>query len=209
MYPPHQQSQQHQSQQHQSQQLQNQQHQSQQLQNQLLLLHPHLLSTPRANRPPPKSLRSLPSSAPTLTRTPTVSNSRSFHQQTVDGIGVAFGDCDGPRQLDGKIPKVPCACPPTRADFLKHLTADVNAGHAVNNPTVRSSQPTSPLTRLTPSQVKVNFPTDNSVRSKLDRITASIITLQNLNGPGKGCPGVSTTLGVRFFFGDILNESAY
>ena len=42
--------------------------------------------------------------------------------------------------------------------------------------------------------VAVNFPTDDSNASKSARITAALITLQNLNGPGKGCPAVSTTL---------------
>ena len=50
------------------------------------------------------------------------------------------------------------------------------AGHAVNNPTV-----------------KVNFPLDNSTASLLSRFNAASDTLQNLNGPGKGCPIVSTT----------------
>ena len=50
------------------------------------------------------------------------------------------------------------------------------AGHAVNNP-----------------NVKVNFPLDNSTASLLSRFNAASDTLQNLNGPGKGCPIVSTT----------------
>ncbi|KAL4249840.1 hypothetical protein ABKN59_006631 [Abortiporus biennis] len=88
------------------------------------------------------------------------------------------GDCDGAvNGADGKPIKVPCACPPSKDVFLQHLIADVQAGHAVNNPTVQ-----------------VSFPTDNSVNSQLARITAASISLQNLNGPGKGCPIVSTTL---------------
>ena len=50
------------------------------------------------------------------------------------------------------------------------------AGHAVHNPTV-----------------KVNFPLDNSTSSLLARFNAASDTLQNLNGPGQGCPIVSTT----------------
>jgi hypothetical protein len=53
----------------------------------------------------------------------------------------------------------------------------VTAGHAVNNPTVN-----------------VSFPLDNSVVSQLARVDTALVTLQNLNGPGKGCPAVSTTL---------------
>lgn len=45
--------------------------------------------------------------------------------------------------------------------------------------------------------VKVGFPTDNSNQSQSARITAALITLQNLNGPGKGCPAVSTMLLAR------------
>ncbi|KAJ8515440.1 hypothetical protein ONZ45_g7136 [Pleurotus djamor] len=60
------------------------------------------------------------------------------------------------------------------------LNANVAAGKAVNNPSVG-----------------VTFPTDNSQRSQLDRIQAAVVTLQNLNGPGKGCPLVATTLGAQ------------
>jgi hypothetical protein len=88
-----------------------------------------------------------------------------------------FGDCDGPRQPDGKIPKVPCACPPNREEFVNQLFANVQAGHAIRNPTV-----------------KLSFPTGNSKADQHARITAATITLQNLNGPGQGCPNVSTTL---------------
>jgi hypothetical protein len=90
------------------------------------------------------------------------------------------GDCDGPRQLDGKIPRVPCACPPLHDAYIQALTANVLAGRAVNN-----------------TVVNVGFPTGDSLNDKHGRITAAIITLQNLNGPGKGCPGVSTTLGIQ------------
>lgn len=53
----------------------------------------------------------------------------------------------------------------------------MQAGFAVKNPTV-----------------KVAFPTDNSTASQSARITAALITLQDLNGAGVGCPAVSTTL---------------
>ena len=77
----------------------------------------------------------------------------------------------------------------------QQLIANVNAGHAINNPTVQLS-----------------FPIGDSKQDKHDRITAGMllfllagawlilptgtITLQNLNGPGKGCPNVSTTFAV-------------
>ncbi|EIM86113.1 uncharacterized protein STEHIDRAFT_122094 [Stereum hirsutum FP-91666 SS1] len=88
------------------------------------------------------------------------------------------GDCDGAvNGADGKPIAVPCACPPTQDVFNQHLQADVAAGHAVNNPSV-----------ATP------FPTDGSVASQLARVNTALVSLQNLNGPGKGCPAVSTTL---------------
>lgn len=40
----------------------------------------------------------------------------------------------------------------------------------------------------------VSFPTDDSNASKAARIQAVLVTLQNLNGPGVGCPAASTTL---------------
>ena len=42
--------------------------------------------------------------------------------------------------------------------------------------------------------MKVSFPTGSSNADQAARINAALITLQNLNGPGKGCPAVSTTL---------------
>jgi hypothetical protein len=87
------------------------------------------------------------------------------------------GDCDGSvNGADGKPIKIPCACPPDRAEFVRQLNANVAAGHAINNPTVA-----------------VTFPTDNSKEAQLGRLTAAAITLQNLKGPGVGCPAVSTT----------------
>lgn len=58
----------------------------------------------------------------------------------------------------------------------QHLVADVLATHAVNNPSVQ-----------------VSFPLDGSKASQLARINVASVTLQNLVGPGKGCPIVSTT----------------
>jgi hypothetical protein len=52
----------------------------------------------------------------------------------------------------------------------------VNAGFAVNNP-----------------GIPVSFPTDDSKASQLARINAALVTLQNLQGPGVGCPASSTT----------------
>jgi len=91
------------------------------------------------------------------------------------------GDCDGAVDgTDGRPIKVPCSCPPGQATFNQRLVGDVNAGHVVNNP-----------------PVKVAFPLDDSVESQLARVNAALVTLQNLDGPGKGCPAVSTTLSAQ------------
>ena len=95
-------------------------------------------------------------------------------------FSTAGGDCDGPRQPSGLIPRVPCLCPPLKQAYLTALTANVLAGHAVNN-----------------TGVRVTFPTGNSVQDKHDRITAGVITLQNLKAAGVGCPGVSTTFALQ------------
>ena len=84
---------------------------------------------------------------------------------------------------NGQPIKVPCACPPDPATFAQALNANVAAGKAVNNPSVPFS-----------------FPTDNSAASLAARIQASLVTLQNLHGPGQGCPASSTTLSVSFIF---------
>ncbi|TFK48753.1 hypothetical protein OE88DRAFT_1713870 [Heliocybe sulcata] len=97
-------------------------------------------------------------------------------QSNVNPTGT--GDCDGAvNGADGKPVKVPCACPPAQDEYISQLQANVNAGKAVNNPTVA-----------------VSFPTDSSPASQAARINAALVTLQNLNGPGKGCPAASTTL---------------
>ncbi|KAJ7043663.1 hypothetical protein C8F04DRAFT_1207499 [Mycena alexandri] len=81
------------------------------------------------------------------------------------------GDCDGVNGI-----KIPCTCPPDRNSFIQSLSADVAAGHNVNNPTVLSP-----------------FPTDGSTASQITRIQTSITALQNLFGPGVGCPASATT----------------
>ncbi|KAG7444203.1 uncharacterized protein BT62DRAFT_934381 [Guyanagaster necrorhizus] len=87
------------------------------------------------------------------------------------------GNCDGTTGADGNPVLIPCSCPPERTSFIKSLSANVAAGHAVNN-----------------TAVAIDFPTDNSTASQITRITAVLISLQNLEGPGVGCPASSTTL---------------
>lgn len=66
----------------------------------------------------------------------------------------------------------------SRRTFLQQLNANVRAGHAIHNPGV-----------ATP------FPTGNSKTDQQLRISTLLSTLQNLNGPGVGCPAVSTVYG--------------
>ena len=47
------------------------------------------------------------------------------------------------------------------------------------------------------SSVDISFMTDSSIQVRLTHINTMIVTLQNLNGPGTGCPAVSTTLCVQ------------
>lgn len=68
-------------------------------------------------------------------------------------------------------------CPPDNATYIASLQANVAAGFAVNN-----------------TAVAVQFPTDDSSASLATRINAALVTLQNLEGSGKGCPASSTTL---------------
>jgi len=91
------------------------------------------------------------------------------------------GDCDGAVNGPTGAPiKIPCACPPSQGDFITALQANVAAGHAVNNP-----------------PIAVPFPTDASPNSQRARIEAGLVTLQNLHGPGQGCPAVSSTLSAQ------------
>lgn len=60
--------------------------------------------------------------------------------------------------------------------MIQKLNENVAAGSVVNNPSVG-----------------ISFPEDNSKESQLARINAALVTLQNLNGPGVGCPAASTT----------------
>ncbi|KAJ7505751.1 hypothetical protein B0H11DRAFT_1975996 [Mycena galericulata] len=81
------------------------------------------------------------------------------------------GDCDGVNGV-----KIPCSCPPDRDAFIASLSANVAAGHDVNN-----------------TGVAAPFPTDSSSASQIVRLQTSVTTLQNLHGAGVGCPASSTT----------------
>lgn len=75
---------------------------------------------------------------------------------------------------------IPCTCPPDRTTFINSLSANVAAGHDVNNPSVAAP-----------------FPTDNSIASQITRVQTAISSLQNLNGAGVGCPASSTTFSAQ------------
>jgi hypothetical protein len=75
---------------------------------------------------------------------------------------------------------IPCTCPPDVTTFTNSLSANVAAGHDVNNPSIAAP-----------------FPTDSSQQSAITRMQTAISTLQNLNGPGVGCPAASTTFSAQ------------
>lgn len=144
-----------------------------------------------APAPPPAAATTTAAAAPASTSAST-SDSGSLSLSQLDALTPQFGhdanvnptgtgDCDGAvNGADGKPIKVPCSCPPPRDQFLQSLLADIKAGHAVNNPSV-----------------KVSFPTDDSKASQITRIQSSLVALQNLNGEGKGCPAASTTFSAQ------------
>ena len=105
-------------------------------------------------------------------------------QNTILGAGNCDGAVNG---KNGQPIKVPCSCPPDPESFAKDLNANIDAGKVINNPSLPFS-----------------FPTDDSAASLAARIQASIVTLQNLNGPGQGCPASSTTLSVCFHFPRLI-----
>ncbi|KAK0503683.1 hypothetical protein EDD18DRAFT_1062241 [Armillaria luteobubalina] len=132
------------------------------------------------------------SSAPVAVTPPVASDNSAGTNTTESGVDPSLvpdfgieagvnpsgtGNCDGTTGADGKPVLIPCSCPPERDSFIKDLSANVAAGHAVNN-----------------TGVAIDFPTDDSTASQIARITAVLITLQNLEGPGVGCPASSTTL---------------
>ncbi|THH05161.1 hypothetical protein EW145_g5001 [Phellinidium pouzarii] len=146
-----------------------------------------------------------PSAAPTATAAPpsSVASTAAASASSVtsaDGLSIAqidaltpnlgfssgvnptgTGNCDGAvNGANGQPIEVPCSCPPARDVFIQSLAQDIAAGHAVNNPSV-----------------SVSFPTDNSTSSQITRIQSSLVALQNLNGPGQGCPAASTTLSAQ------------
>ena len=111
-------------------------------------------------------------------------------------MSLGTGNCDGAvNGANGKPILVPCQCPPSQDTYIavstgqfphsgpddgqrnpQNLTQNIRAGHVVLNPTVL-----------------LTFPVDNSPASQSARLHAAAVTVQNLNGAGKGCPISSTT----------------
>ncbi|KAI5477502.1 hypothetical protein MNV49_006287 [Pseudohyphozyma bogoriensis] len=86
-------------------------------------------------------------------------------------------DCKGANGI-----AIPCTCPPDRSIFIASLEANLsNDGVPVNNPDAAT----------------ITFPTGGDRESVLARLTACTITLQNINGPGVGCPQASTTFAAQ------------
>lgn len=84
------------------------------------------------------------------------------------------GSCDGFAVAANKAVLIPCTCPPSRASFLAALQRNVAAGEVEGNPVEFD-----------------NDASDQSAATNRARGTALLVTLQNLNGPGKGCPAAS------------------
>jgi len=134
-------------------------------------------AAPAAPAPPPPASAPpapAPAPAPTSGGVDPALVPQFGHAAGLDPTGT--GNCAGVTNSAGVVIEVPCSCPPDRDSFIQSLNANVNAGHAVNNPSI-----------------SVSFPTDSSKASQLARINTAIVTLQNLRGPGVGCPAASTT----------------
>lgn len=84
------------------------------------------------------------------------------------------GSCDGFNAASNAVVNIPCSCPPSRASFLAALDKNVAAG-SVQGEKVEFS----------------NDASDQSDATNKQRATAMLVTLQNLNGAGVGCPAAS------------------
>lgn len=84
------------------------------------------------------------------------------------------GSCDGFNAASNAVVNIPCSCPPSRASFLAALDKNVAAG-SVQGEKVQFN----------------NDAGDQSAATNKQRATAMLVTLQNLNGAGVGCPAAS------------------
>jgi hypothetical protein len=94
----------------------------------------------------------------------------------VPEFGVKTGDGDdgtGNCITPFAAAKIPCTCPPPRAQYLAQLTAAVQAGNTFGLP--------------------APFPTGTDNASQIARFQTMLAVLQNINGAkGRGCPAIST-----------------
>lgn len=84
------------------------------------------------------------------------------------------GSCDGFAAASNSVVNIPCDCPPSRSEFLAALERNVAAG-SVQGTEIEFS----------------NDASDQSTATNTLRATAMLVTLQNLNGAGVGCPAAS------------------
>ncbi|KKY35057.1 hypothetical protein UCDDA912_g05007 [Diaporthe ampelina] len=84
------------------------------------------------------------------------------------------GSCDGFNAASNAVVNIPCSCPPSRDSFLAALDKNVAAG-SVQGETIEFN----------------NDASDQSAATNKQRATAMLVTLQNLNGAGVGCPAAS------------------
>lgn len=94
--------------------------------------------------------------------------------QNVNANAKQQGSCDGFNAASNSVVLISCSCPPSRATFLAALNKNVAAGSVQGD--------------------KVTFnndASDQSAATNKQRATAMLVTLQNLNGAGVGCPAAS------------------
>ncbi|KAJ0122685.1 hypothetical protein J7T55_003201 [Diaporthe amygdali] len=94
--------------------------------------------------------------------------------QNVNANARQQGSCDGFNAASNSVVNIPCSCPPSRASFLAALSKNVAAG-SVQGEKVQFN----------------NDASDQSAATNKQRATTMLVTLQNLNGAGVGCPAVS------------------
>lgn len=99
--------------------------------------------------------------------------------------------------MGGKL--IPCTCPPDRQAFIAVSTPTTPPITAhLHEPTLTGPNPQSLNTNVAAGHMVHNpsipapFPTGGSKADKQARIATLLSTLQNLHGPGVGCPAVST-----------------
>lgn len=133
--------------------------------------------TPAASSSSPSSPSSSSSSSTTNASTGGVNPALVPDFGVVPGTNAnakQTGSCDGFAAATNAVTLIPCNCPPNRATFLAALNENVAKGSVEGTPVEFS-----------------NDATDQSEATNTQRATALLVTLQNLNGPGVGCPAAS------------------